>query len=50
MIGFFSWTWVFDHLDDIWDRTVEHLLLTVIAVTVGLVISMVLAGYVVTGP
>ncbi len=46
MIGFFSWTWVFDHLDDIWDRTMEHLLLTVIAVTVGLAISLVLAAYV----
>lgn len=46
MIGFFSWTWVFDHLDDIWNRTVEHLLLTVIAVTVGLFISFLLAAYV----
>ena len=30
--GFFSWDWVVNHLDDIWDRTVEHIMLTVIAV------------------
>jgi osmoprotectant transport system permease protein len=41
--GFFSWDWVFGHLDDIWDRTVEHLVLTVIAVGVGMLISLVLS-------
>jgi osmoprotectant transport system permease protein len=41
--GFFSWDWVARHLDDIWDRTVEHLLLTAIAVTVGMAISLVLS-------
>jgi osmoprotectant transport system permease protein len=41
--GFFSWDWVLGHLDDIWDRTVEHLILTVIAVGVGMLISLVLS-------
>ena len=41
--GFFSWEWVFRHLDDIWDRTVEHLVLTAIAVPVGMAISLVLS-------
>ena len=41
--GFFSWEWVFNHLDDIWNRTVEHLILTAIAVTVGMLISLVLS-------
>jgi len=41
--GFFSWEWVFRHLDDIWDRTVEHLVLTAIAVAVGMAISLVLS-------
>lgn len=41
--GFFSWNWVLNHLDDIWDRTVEHLLLTGIAITVGIVISLALS-------
>ena len=41
--GFFSWSWVWGHLDDIWDRTVEHLILTAIAVTVGIMISLVLS-------
>ena len=41
--SFFRWEWVFDHLDDIWDKTAEHIMLTVIAVTVGLAISLVLS-------
>ena len=41
--GFFSWEWVVRHLDDIWNRTVEHLMLTVIAVTVGMLISLMLS-------
>ena len=44
--AFFSWQWVFDHLDDIWEQTVEHLWLTVIAITVGLLISLGLSAYV----
>jgi osmoprotectant transport system permease protein len=45
MLAFFSWQWVFDHLDDIWSQTVEHLYLTVIAVAVGLAISMALSVF-----
>jgi osmoprotectant transport system permease protein len=41
--GFFSWDWVFNHLDDIWARTVEHLMLTAIAVAVGMLISLALS-------
>ena len=41
--GFLSWDWVVNHLDDIWDQTVEHIMLTVIAVVVGLVISLALS-------
>ena len=41
--SFFRWQWVIDHLDDIWDQTAEHIMLTGIAVTVGLVISLILA-------
>lgn len=45
MIGapFFRWDWVFDHLDLIWDKVAEHLVLTGIALGIGLVVSMVLA-------
>jgi osmoprotectant transport system permease protein len=38
-----DWGWIADHVDDMWSTTVEHLILTVIAVTVGLVLSLVLA-------
>jgi osmoprotectant transport system permease protein len=34
------WDWVVDHLDDIWAATGEHLMLTGIALGVGLVISV----------
>jgi osmoprotectant transport system permease protein len=34
------WDWVVDHLDDIWAATSEHLMLTGIALGVGLVISV----------
>jgi osmoprotectant transport system permease protein len=37
------WSWVGDHLDDIWQRTVEHVQLTVIALFFGCLISFVLA-------
>ena len=33
----FRWDWVGNHLDDVLRRTLEHLELTVIAVSVGLV-------------
>jgi len=41
---FFRWDWVFSHLDDIWDRVVEHLVLTGIALGVGMAIAMVLSA------
>ncbi len=34
------WDWVFDHLDDIWNATAEHLALTGIALGLGLLISV----------
>jgi len=37
------WDWVWDHLDDVWTRTVEHVQLTVIALVVGFAISSVLS-------
>lgn len=36
-----DWEWVFEHLDDLWAATYEHLQLTIIAVVVGLIISAV---------
>jgi len=41
--GLFSWEWVAHHLDDIWARTLQHLVLTGIAVAVGMLISLVLS-------
>lgn len=41
--GLIWWDWVFDHLDDIWQRTVEHVQLTVVALVVGCAISFALA-------
>ncbi len=38
-----DWEWIADQGDEIWERTIEHLTLTVIAVVVGLVISALLA-------
>lgn len=37
------WDWLLDHTDDIIDRLVEHVWLTVVAIAVGFVISFVLA-------
>jgi osmoprotectant transport system permease protein len=41
------WSWVFDHLDHIGAQLVQHIVLTVMAVSVGLVISLPLGilGY-----
>lgn len=41
--GLIWWGWVFDHLDDIWQRTVEHVQLTVVALVFGCAISFALA-------
>lgn len=40
---FFRWDWVFDHLDLIWEKVAEHLVLTGIALGVGLAISVLLS-------
>jgi osmoprotectant transport system permease protein len=40
---FIIWSWIFDRTDLIWQRTVEHLILTGIAVGVGTVLSLLLA-------
>ncbi len=37
------WDWVFDHLDDIWLATREHLVLTGIALGIGLLVSLALS-------
>ena len=41
---FFRWDWVWSHLDDIWEKLVEHLVLTGIAIGVGFIISLVLSA------
>jgi len=38
-----DWAWIVDHLDDMWDRTVEHVVLTGLAVGIGLVVSVALS-------
>ena len=37
------WTWVGDHLDEVWQRTVEHVQIALIAIVVGSLISFVLS-------
>lgn len=37
---FFRWDWVFRNLGEIWSRVIEHLVLTGIAVGIGLIISL----------
>jgi osmoprotectant transport system permease protein len=39
------WSWVGDHLDEIWSRFLEHIELTVLAVVIGLAISLPLAVF-----
>lgn len=41
--SFIRWDWVVDHLDDAWERLVEHVVLTSIAIVVGLALSVGLA-------
>src|SRR5215207_7449842 len=40
------WGWTFDHLGEIWFRVVEHLMLTGIAIGVGLVLAFVLGLFI----
>jgi osmoprotectant transport system permease protein len=42
--SFIWWDWVWDHTDDIWTATLEHLSLTFVALGVGLALSIVLAA------
>ncbi len=37
---FIRWSWIWGHLDEIWQRTVEHVTLTGIAILVGFVLSL----------
>lgn len=37
------WSWIGQNLDDIWDKTLSHLQLTLVSVAIGLVISTLLA-------
>jgi osmoprotectant transport system permease protein len=41
----FEWDWVLDHLEEIGQQTWEHVFLTVVAVTIGLLISFPLGVY-----
>lgn len=41
---FIRWEWIGDNLDQIWERTLEHLLLTGLAVGSGLVVALLLAA------
>jgi osmoprotectant transport system permease protein len=41
--SFVDWGWIWDHLDEIWERVLEHVVLTGIALGVGLAISLALA-------
>jgi osmoprotectant transport system permease protein len=43
---YFDWSWVADHLDDVWVRLVNHLLLTAIAVSIGFVLSFAAALFI----
>jgi osmoprotectant transport system permease protein len=40
---FIRWDWLADHVGDLWDRTVEHVWLSVIAIAVGFAISFALS-------
>lgn len=42
--SFIWWSWIGDHTDEIWERTVQHLVLTGIAIGIGLVLSVVLSA------
>lgn len=41
--SFLWWDWVDDHYDEIWDRTVEHLQLTGVALAIGFVVAAALS-------
>lgn len=37
------WDWTFNHIPDIWQRVIEHLELTAIAVVIGFVLALILS-------
>ncbi len=39
-----DWAWIGNHTDELWDRLVEHLVLTGLAVAIGLALSLALAA------
>ena len=39
-----DWAWIGNHTDELWERFVEHLVLTGLAVAIGLALSLVLAA------
>jgi osmoprotectant transport system permease protein len=41
---FIRWDWIWGHLDLIWEKVAEHLVLTGIALGVGLALSLLLSG------
>ena len=45
-----DWVWIVEHLDDIGERIVQHLQLTIIPLVLGFVISLVLAIWAVRRP
>lgn len=45
-----DWTWIVEHLDDIWESVFQHLQLTIIPLAIGFVLSMVLAIWAVRQP
>lgn len=42
-----DWAWMADHLDELAERTIQHIVLTAVAVGIGFAISMVLSLWVV---
>lgn len=44
VVPLFDWSWVSRNLDTIWEKTVEHLTLTGVALAVGLVLATVLSA------
>lgn len=38
-----DWAWIWDHLDEMWEATLEHATLTAIALIFGFALSMILA-------
>src|SRR6478736_4153858 len=38
------WDWLADHTDELWERTVQHIQLTVVSVVLGLIIAGMLAA------